>query len=370
MKYFDIEGFKKANNLVNKDIADFLGVSPSYVSMVATGQTSLSDDKLSKLSKHPFWDVTLVPKPDVYTSPFLNFLVQNSISRKQIAEFMGVSVPFVSQIVKGQRTIPADKLQKILSHPIWDTSYLLNVARRDAPDYEHPFNLAPTPQPTLPIPMAEPKVEDVEEAEVIEAEAVELPIVPTSVVRQPDIRLSKWLDKYSDTVERLRLSEIINGATMVREVKEKDMCPDLKVGQYIYLEKISKETPLKQGHIYFVDHSKLGGFFRKLYDRGETIECRTARPTLYESNIIRKEDIYDIFQIVGVFSTDVIEDSEAALKDQQIATLTAQLERLTAQAEAHTHNTADAIESTKRAIAQIDKVTSQQGELIEMLKNK
>ena len=168
MKYFDIEGFKKVNNLVNKDIADFLGVSPSYVSMVATGQTSLSDDKLSKLSKHPFWDVTLVPKPDVYTSPFLNFLVQNSISRKQIAEFMGVSVPFVSQIVKGQRTIPADKLQKILSHPIWDTSYLLNVARRDAPDYEHPFNLAPTPQPTLPIPMAEPKVEDdVEEAEVI-----------------------------------------------------------------------------------------------------------------------------------------------------------------------------------------------------------
>jgi hypothetical protein len=157
---------------------------------------------------------------------------------------------------------------------------------------------------------------------------------------------------------------------MVREVKEKDMCPDLKVGQYIYLEKIPREARLKQGHIYFVDHNKLGGFFRKLYDRGETIECRTARPTLYESNIILKEDIYDLYQVVGVFSTDIIEDTEAALKDQQIATLTEQLNRLMAQQEGHTQNTADAIESTKRAIAQIDKVTSQQGELIEMLKNK
>ena len=201
------------------------------------------------------------------------------------------------------------------------------------------------------------------DAEVIEVEAVELPLVPTAVVRQPEIPLSKWLDKYSDEAERLRLSEIISGATMVREVKEKDMCPDLKVGQYIYLEKIPREAPLKQGHIYFVDHSKLGGFFRKLYDRGETIECRTARPTLYESNIILKEDIYDIFQIVGVFSTDVIEDSEAALKDQQIATLTAQLERLMAQQDIHAKNTADALASTNEVIRQ-------QGQLIDLLKSK
>lgn len=201
------------------------------------------------------------------------------------------------------------------------------------------------------------------DAEVIEVEAVELPLVPTAVVRQPETRLSKWLDKYSDEAERLRLSQIISGATMVREVKEKDMCPDLKVGQYIYLEKIPREHPFKQGHIYFVDHSKLGGFFRKLYDRGETIECRTARPTLYESNIIRKEDIYDIYQVVGVFSTDIIEDSEAALKDQQIATLTAQLERLMAQQDIHTKNTADALASTNEVIRQ-------QGQLIDLLKNK
>ncbi len=280
----------------------------------------------------------------------------NGITNLNIAEYLGVSEAYVSMVTSGKTQFAEDRLAQLLDHPTWDTTPLFQRAQEVKPEYPAPCNFATTSNPSF-LP------DDVEEAEVIEAEAVELPIVPTAVVRQPDIRLSKWLDKYSDTVERLRLSEIINGATMVREVKEKDMCPDLKVGQYIYLEKISKETPLKQGHIYFVDHSKLGGFFRKLYDRGETIECRTARPTLYESNIIRKEDIYDIFQIVGVFSTDVIEDSEAALKDQQIATLTAQLERLMAQQEVHTQNTAEALAST-------NKLVEQQGALIELLKGK
>ncbi|MBO7314237.1 MAG: hypothetical protein J6U49_01070 [Alistipes sp.] len=238
------------------------------------------------------------------------------------------------------------------------------MVRMEQPTYEHPLNLPPTAKPS-----SVPTLAPVEDGDVIEAEVVELPIVPTSVVRQPETRLSKWLDKYSDEVERLRLSEIISGATMVREVKEKDMCPDLKVGQYIYLEKMAKETPIKNGHIYFVDHSKLGGFFRKLFDRGEEIECRTARSN-YGTNIIRKEDIYDIYQVVGVFSTDIIEDSESALKDQQIALLTEQLNRLMAQQEQHTNNTAEALASTNRAIEQIDKMTSQQGKLIEALVEK
>jgi hypothetical protein len=270
----------------------------------------------------------------------------------------------MNQIAKGERAMPTDKLRKLLEHPTWDTSPLLNRAKSDTPTYEHPYNLAPTQKPAV-VPTAEPT----EDAEVIEAEVVELPIVPTAVVRQPETRLSKWLDKYSDEVERLRLSQIISAATMVREVKEKDMCPDLKVGQYIYLERMSKETPIKNGHIYFVDHSKLGGFFRKLFDRGDEIECRTVKPT-YEPNIIKKEDIYDIFQVVGVFSTDIISDDELLAKDMQIASLTEQLNRLMAQQEVSSQNTANALASTNRAIEQVDKMTSQQAVLIEMLKNR
>lgn len=296
----------------------------------------------------------------VYKADFQLFIERNNLKKKDVAEYLGVSASFVTQLCKGERELPADKLKQIKAEAKWDSSMFLPKA---TPTTSVSQTITTNNGTAINAGGNVVISESESDAEVIEVEAVELPLVPTAIVRQPEIRLSKWLDKYSDEAERLRLSQIISGATMVREVKEKDMCPDLKVGQYIYLEKIPREAPLKQGHIYFVDHSKLGGFFRKLYDRGETIECRTARPALYESNIILKEDIYDIFQIVGVFSTDVIEDSEAALKDQQITTLTEQLNRLMAQQEMHAQNTAEALAST-------NKVIEQQGQLIELLKNK
>ena len=198
------------------------------------------------------------------------------------------------------------------------------------------------------------------EGDVIEAEVVELPIVPTAVVRQPDVRLSKWIDKYSDEVERLRLSEIIRSASMVREVKDRDMSPSLKVGQYIYLQLMPKDMPIKNGRIYFVDHKKVEGFFRRLYDRGDCIECRADKPSI-EPNIYSKEDIFDIYKVVGVFSTDIIDDEEGLAKDVQIATLTEQLHRLMAQQDTHIKNTTEALAGT-------NKVIEQQGILIDLLK--
>lgn len=295
----------------------------------------------------------------------------NIITNLNIAEYLGVSEAYVSMVTSGKTQFSEERLAKLLDHPTWDTSPLLNRAKSDIPTYEHPYNLAPTQKPAV-VPTAEPT----EEAEVIEAEAVELPIVPTAVVRQPETRLSKWLDKYSDEVERLRLSEIISSATMVREVKDRDMCPSLKMGQYIYLELMPHEMPIKNGRIYFVDHKKVEGFFRRLYDRGDSIECRADKPAI-EPNIYPKEDIYDIYKVVGVFSTDIIDDEEALAKDKQIDILTEQLNRLMAQQDISSQNTAEALASTNRAIeqsreivAQLDKASLRQDKLIELLEKK
>lgn len=272
----------------------------------------------------------------------------NGITNLDIAKYLGVSEVFVSMVTSGKTKFSQERFAKLLDHPLWETSPLLNTAREENPSYPHPCNLVPT-QKAFNIPtLTDTDTPQDEGAEVIEAEVVELPIVPTSVVRQPETRLSKWLDKYSDEVERLRLSEIIHNASMVREVKEKDMCPTLKVGQYIYLELMPKDTPIKNGRVYFVDHSKLGGFFRRLYDRGEQIEGR-ADNRAYEPNFYNKADIYDIYQVVGVFSTDIIDDMETISKDKQIAYLTEQNAH-------HEINTQNLIDQTNKLVAQQTKL--------------
>lgn len=277
------------------------------------------------------------------TADFEQFIKLNYLKKIEVAEYLGVSPSYISKVLNGE-PMSAERLRMLLEHPTWDTSPLLGRAQEEKPTYPHPCNLTPTNFPTLTT-TDTPQDDGVE---VIEAEVVELPIVPTSVVRQPETRLSKWLDKYSDEVERLRLSEIINGATMVREVKEKDMCPTLKVGQYIYLELMPKDTPIKNGRVYFVDHSKLGGFFRRLYDRGEQIEGR-ADNRAYEPNFYNKADIYDIYQVVGVFSTDIIDDMETISKDKQIAHLMEQNAH-------HEINTSNLIDQTNKLVAQQTKL--------------
>ena len=238
-------------------------------------------------------------------------------------------------------------MAKLIDHPLWETYPLLNRTQETTPTYEHPFNLAPTQQPTLPLPVAESNTPD----DIEEVEAVEIPIVPTAVVRQPDTRLSKWVTKYAGDAECLRFGEILANATIAREVKEPDMSPALKIGQYICLELLPHDTPIKNGRIYFIDHSQLGGFFRKLYDRGEQILCKAYNPT-YEDFVIEKAHIYDLYRIVGVFSTDVIED----VRDEQIDHFMEQTNHLIRQHDAHNANTAKLIE--------------QQGALIELLKER
>ena len=269
----------------------------------------------------------------------------NIITNLNIAEYLGVSEAYVSMVTSGKTQFSEERLAKLLDHPTWDTSPLLNRAKSDTPTYEHPYNLAPTQKPAF-VPTAEPAEDDIEDVE-----AVELPIVPTAVVRQPDIKLSKWVDKFADDAERLRFGEILQNATLAREVKEPDMAPALKIGQYICLELLPHDTPIKNGKIYFIDHNKLGGFFRRLYEQEGNIVCRADNP-LYEEFFIEKEHIYDLYRIVGVFSTDVIEDP----RDEQIDRFMAQTDHLLQQHDAHNANTAKLIE--------------QQGVLIEMLKNK
>ena len=120
------------------------------------------------------------------------------------------------------------------------------------------------------------------------------------------------------------------------------MWPSLRIGQYIYLEIVPRETPIKDGKIYFVDHKQLGGFFRRVADLGQQIECKSDNPK-YGPLVFNKSEIFDIYRIVGVFSTDVIEDDGSHTH----------IDRLLSQNEAHTANAAKLIE--------------QQGKLIEML---
>jgi transcriptional regulator with XRE-family HTH domain len=62
----DFKGFVYYNNISQKDVIEYLGVSKGYMSLVVSGKKQLSEENFRKLLANPYgWDVSmLVETPD------------------------------------------------------------------------------------------------------------------------------------------------------------------------------------------------------------------------------------------------------------------------------------------------------------------
>lgn len=55
---------------------------------------------------------------------FGKFMTVNGLKRKDIASYLGVAGSFITQIKKGERSLPPEKLAKIQANKAWDSTML------------------------------------------------------------------------------------------------------------------------------------------------------------------------------------------------------------------------------------------------------
>jgi transcriptional regulator with XRE-family HTH domain len=61
MKGADLKAFRKANNLTQTELGNYLGINKSFISTIESGKDPMPKDKLSKLLNNPFgWDVSML----------------------------------------------------------------------------------------------------------------------------------------------------------------------------------------------------------------------------------------------------------------------------------------------------------------------
>ena len=57
----ELKEFRKVNNLRQKELADYLGVSREYISIAENGKTKLAFSQLGKLRNNPYgWDTSML----------------------------------------------------------------------------------------------------------------------------------------------------------------------------------------------------------------------------------------------------------------------------------------------------------------------
>ena len=111
--YIDITKFRLANNLLQKDLSDYLGVTRGYMSMVERGASKLSRTQLDKIRDNDRnWDVKdLVP---AYT----RILFMQEKFKEHLAEVQLYTIiaPVLEKIKYGEATITeyiADAIIKV-----------------------------------------------------------------------------------------------------------------------------------------------------------------------------------------------------------------------------------------------------------------
>lgn len=58
----------------------------------------------------------------MHVTVFQSFISRNGLKKKDVADYLGVSAAFVTQIAQGQRELPGDKLALIKANNLWDTT--------------------------------------------------------------------------------------------------------------------------------------------------------------------------------------------------------------------------------------------------------
>ena len=61
MKGIDLKAFRKANNLTQDKLGEYLGIKKSFISTIESGKDPMPKDKLAKLLENPYnWDISMI----------------------------------------------------------------------------------------------------------------------------------------------------------------------------------------------------------------------------------------------------------------------------------------------------------------------
>ena len=69
MKGIDLKAFRKANNLTQEKLGEYLGIKKSFISTIESDKDPMPKDKLAKLLDNPYgWDTSMLSQSDVITA--------------------------------------------------------------------------------------------------------------------------------------------------------------------------------------------------------------------------------------------------------------------------------------------------------------
>lgn len=133
---------------------------------------------------------------------------------------------------------------------------------------------------------------------------VMVPIIPTSLYKESDIRVSDYLTTHQ--VPQSPAVAQFPSISCYYTVDSEAMAPLFQKGDTLALKETRSGATIVNGEVYAINSAELGIILRMTYDKGDYVELRTPEDGgRYEPFRIRKDDIYTIYRVVGLIRTNI-----------------------------------------------------------------
>ena len=226
------------------------------------------------------------------------FRKANGLSQIELAKLLNVGQGFISQMEKGTRPIPADILSTLINNDKgWDTSMLIEKERSvQISNFSH-SNVVGHGQINI---NSSQSIDDQEQEENM------VPVIPTNLYKETDVNIVDYINDEDNDIQLSPAVQQFPKTDLYYTVQTMAMYPHLHQGDIVALKTVKRWTPIVNGELYAIDTIDLGILVRFAYDRGDKIELRSSEDEKrFESFTIEKNDIYNIFRVVGLIRTNI-----------------------------------------------------------------
>lgn len=205
------------------------------------------------------------------------FRKANKLTQDAVADYLGVTKGFISQVETGKSSLPEDKLQKLLDNPQWSLDEYKRMAAS--------FLAISVTKPEDPVPVA------VGDGDVL----YRVPLLP--IFAQAG-HLTGW----SESVMESQCEKVVSpvkDVDMAVHIYGESMYPDIPNGSVVYVRKVSGRI-IDFGHAYILD--TVDGPVLKYLTPGtddDHIKCLSANhdPKFAPYEVL-KEDILGMYKVV------------------------------------------------------------------------
>ena len=205
------------------------------------------------------------------------FRKANKLTQDAVADYLGVTKGFISQVETGKSSLPEDKLQKLLDNPQWSVDEYKRMAAS--------FLAISVTKPEDPVPVA------VGDGDVL----YRVPLLP--IFAQAG-HLTGW----SESVMESQCEKVVSpvkDVDMAVHIYGESMYPDIPNGSVVYVRKVSGRI-IDFGHAYILD--TVDGPVLKYLTPGaddDHIRCLSANhdPKFAPYEVLKK-DILGMYKVV------------------------------------------------------------------------